>query len=245
MTLNIETKIIHGYEVMNAASLEDYEEWVDSVNGKTETTIFRGQKKDYSLLPNICRKGEPESLLINERALLTEFKNKAPRCLQVVPKTDAEWLVVAQHHGLHTRLLDWSSNPYVALWFALQKTDLLSRPEVWVLNALKEDVITGKENSRPFSGNRTKVFKSSFNLPRLNAQEGWFTIFKHVENSSKGFVGLEKNQLMRQRISKVRIQNNAIKRIVKQLNAMGYNKDSLIPDIDKVAKSIQSTILGM
>jgi hypothetical protein len=195
-------------------------------------------------LPNICRKGEPQSLLKNERALLTEFKKEAPRCLQVVPDTDIEWLVVAQHHGLHTRLLDWSSDPYVALWFAINNSDILSKPEVWIMNPLKEDVITNKEKPRPFSGSRTKVFKSSFNLPRLNAQKGWFTVFKHIEKSSKGFVGLEKNQLMRKRISKVCIQLHNIKEILKQLDVMDYNKDNLIPDIDKVASSIQSNILG-
>lgn len=242
--LTLETKKIHGYEVHNTSTLEGFEEWVDKVKGKTETTIYRGQKRDYSLLPNICRKGEPKELLINERALLTKFKKEAPRCLQIVPKTDAEWLVVAQHHGLHTRLLDWSADPYVALWFALRNTDLFSLPEVWVMNPLEKDVIEDTDNSRPFSGTRTKVFKSSFNLPRLNAQKGWFTLFKHVENSSKGFVGLERNQQMRKRISKVHIQARCAKQIFQQLNVMGYNEDSLVPDIDKVAQSIQSAVLG-
>ena len=244
MPLNKQSSKIRGYETYNASSLGDFEGWIDIVQGKTETTIYRGQKNNYSLLPNICRKGESKSLLINERALLTAFKKQAPRCLQVVPDTDIEWLVVAQHHGLHTRLLDWSSDPYVALWFAIQNADILSKPEVWVMNPLKDDVITNKEKPRPFSGNRTKVFKSSFNLPRLNAQKGWFTVFKHIESSSKGFVGLEKNQLMRKRISKVCIQFHNIKDILKQLDVMGYNKDNLIPDIDKVASTIQSNILG-
>ena len=244
MPLNTQSNKIQGYKVYNASSLGDFEEWVDNVKDKTNTTIYRGQKNNYSLLPNICREGEPESLLINERALLTAFKKEAPRCLQIVPETDIEWLVVAQHHGLHTRLLDWSFDPYVSLWFALQSSDLVSNPEVWVMNALKEDVITNKEKPRPFSGSRTKVFKSSFNLPRLRAQKGCFTVFKHIENSSKGFVGLERNQLMRKRISKVCIQTHNVKQIIGQLEAMGYNKDRLIPDIDEVASSIQSEILN-
>ncbi len=245
MTLINETTKIHGHVVQNADTLEGFEEWVGEVKDKTDTTIYRGQRKDYPLLPNICREGEPELLLINERALLTKFKKDAARCLQIVPKTDWEWMVVAQHHGLHTRLIDWSFNPYVALWFALEKHKKEgSRPEVWVMNPLKEDVIGRFENTLPFSGKRTKVFKSSFNIPRLIAQESWFVLFKHIENSRKGFVALERNQKLRKRIRRIRIQKRAAGEIIKQLNVMGYNRHTLFPDIDKVAKLVQSKIIG-
>jgi len=244
MTLNKETNKIHGHIIHNTSSLEGFEQWVDKVKDKTDTTIFRGQRKDYTLLPNICREGEPELLLINERALLTEFKKEASRCLQVIPKNDSEWLVVAQHHGLHTRLIDWSYDPYAALWFALEKSKQNdSRPEVWVMNPLKKDVIDDLKHAKPFYGERTKVFKSSFDIPRLKAQKGCFVLFKHVESSSKGFVPLEKNKQLRERLERVRIQNHATARILKQLNAMGYDRDILFPDIDKVAASVQAKIL--
>jgi len=213
------------------------------VQGKTDTTIYRGQRKDYPLLPSICRDGETDLLLVNERALLTLFKKKAACCLQVVPKNDWEWLVVAQHHGIKTRLIDWSYDPYVALWFALEKSNLNdSRPEVWVMNPLKEDVIEDLENTRPFSGKRTKVFHSSFGIPRLNAQKGCFILFKHTENRPKGFVPLEENQQLRKRVGRVRIQSHSAERIMKQLKAMGYDRDTLFPDIDKVAKVVQQEV---
>ena len=245
MVLNIETTQIHGHIVHNTSSLEGFEEWVNEVKEKTDTTIYRGQRKYYPLLPNICRDSKADLLLVNERALLTTFKKKALRCLQVEPKNDWEWLVVAQHHGLHTRLIDWSYDPYVALWFALEKAKRNdSRPEVWVMNPLKEDVIDDLEKTRPFSGKRTKVFNSEFGIPRLKAQKGCFVLFKHIENTRNGFVPLENNKQLRKRVSRVRIQNNSVIRIRNQLNAMGYNKDYLFPDINEVAKLVQLEVLN-
>lgn len=245
MALNKETQFIHGHPVWNATSLEDFEEWVDSVKDRTETTIFRGQRKDYNLLPNISRNDNAGNLLVQERALLARFKKEAPRCLQIVPRNDWEWLVVAQHHGLYTRLLDWTYDPYVALWFALEKAAKKdSRPEVWVMNPLADDVIDSFEHSRPFSGKRTKIFKPSFDIPRVRAQKGCFTLFKYVEKSEKGFVPLERNKYLRRRFERVRIAKRVATTIIAQLKAMDYTRSIMYPDIDEVARRVQSKVLG-
>ena len=130
--LQIETTKIHGHTVHNTPSFEGFQKWVDLVKDKTETTIFRGQRKDYPLLPNICCSIEQTELLENEREMFRLFKKEAAPCLKVSPENDWEWLAVAQHHGLLTRLLDWTFDPYVELWFALEKALLVkdSRPEV-------------------------------------------------------------------------------------------------------------------
>ncbi len=111
------------------------------------------------------------------------------------------------------------------------------------MNPLKKDVLKKLNSSRPFSGERTRVFKPSFSIPRLAAQKGCFVLFKHVENSKKGFVALERNQQLRKRIQRVRIQNHAVTEIMKQLKAMGYDRSKLFPDIDKVVKSVQAQVL--
>ena len=53
--------------------------------------------------------------------MLDEFKRKAVGFISKQPRNDFEWLFIMQHYGAPTRLLDWSTNALVALYFALQK----------------------------------------------------------------------------------------------------------------------------
>ncbi len=75
--------------------------------------IFRGYSKQDQLVPNIIR----HNLVDQENALLFEFERSANQYINTSNPVD--FMSYAQHYGLATRLLDFTYNPFVALFFAL------------------------------------------------------------------------------------------------------------------------------
>ena len=90
--------------------------WVPGLNRYRSPFAFRGvADASWSLETSLIRLGGPIDLL--ERHLLRNFRKYA---YSHVKERDSLWfwLTFAQHHGLPTRLLDWTYSPYVALHFA-------------------------------------------------------------------------------------------------------------------------------
>ena len=76
---------------------------------------------DFELIPKIGRrrKGGQQLSTSSEKYVLKLFKQRTIPHLIRGPADEWEWLSLAQHHGLPTRLLDWTRNPLVALYFAV------------------------------------------------------------------------------------------------------------------------------
>ncbi len=107
--------------------------WNSELKRFRSPMAYRGlNKADYNLVTSLNRLDKYADNL--ESHLLRNFKKYAHRDV-VEQDTDWHWLSVAQHHGLPTRLLDWTYSPYVALHFAtanLEHFDIDGA--IWVVN---------------------------------------------------------------------------------------------------------------
>ena len=99
-----------------SALLREIEYQLTLARSQTSPLWFRGcTNKDYSLVPSLWR---PPYELKHEQALINAFKQNAVQFLGHRPNSEWEWIFLARHHTVPTRLLDWTESPLVGLYFA-------------------------------------------------------------------------------------------------------------------------------
>jgi hypothetical protein len=137
--------------------------------------LFRGvaDAVNHQLIPKVGRTAARYSPAA-EQVLFTIFKRRAAQFIPVSGLSDWDLLALAQHHGLPTRLLDWSKNPLVAAYFAVSSFPEGSNARVYALQGSALDDAEVGEN--PLAISKLTAFFSSAVAPRIVAQRGLFTV---------------------------------------------------------------------
>jgi hypothetical protein len=192
------------------------------------TYVFRGVSnlEAFKLISRVGR--SPLYDALREKSLLDEFKKRATPYLKIQPANEWDWLAIAQHHGLPTRLLDWSTSPLVAAYFAVNGDKEHSNTDAAVYGISTTCFREAEENLDPLSlGPPVQLLFPRHITPRIAAQSGVFTV--HPEPQTP----FTHNELHRFVISK------ELKSLFRQsLSLYGLHAGALFPDLEGQAELI-------
>jgi hypothetical protein len=264
---------------VRVSSVEEYLNQIDQAyntlgntsQGTTNELWFRGQvRKDFTLLPSIGR--PPINNATLEDAYLSKFESMAIPYVQNLPAfplpagvpTYWSWLVMMQHYGVPTRLLDWTRAALAALYFATNPDDpgvtLGVDGTVWVLNPtilnqafifnpnLKPGYIPNMEEpfftekfgpgSQFLDNLKPAAAIAPVNNPNILAQEGVFLVYPLKKN----LIPLENFEDASNYLIKICIASDQFTFIQNQLQHYGVTRLSLFPDISNIAREINNQV---
>ncbi len=209
---------------------------INIVGAYPDFLLFRGQNKDFRLIPKLGRESNHRFEII-EKNLIEEIKRRGDRLIKAGTLNDWELIVYAQHYGLATRLLDWTTNPLIALWFACQSSNSNDNAYIYTLKYSEFNLVDIKKDKNPFKIHKTKIFKPNLNNDRIIAQNGWFTIHS-IKNQSNKIIPLDEEVEFQDQIWQIEIPALSKFEILGKLNILGINHETIYPGIEGTCRYI-------
>jgi hypothetical protein len=221
----------HGERSLTVASFAEFARYVESE--APSDAIFRGHaKKSWELVPEVHRReaivaDNNEARVRAEQEMLREFKRQTRSHLLYPPKDDWEWLALARHYAMPTRLLDWTENAAAALFFAVEYPNGGGDSAVWCSERPAE-VDTEKT---PFEVDHIYLYEPPHIAPRITAQSACFTA--HPTD----YIG--KRYPWRRELVKLVIPARSRVQMRATLRAHGVHRASLFPEPAGIADEIR------
>jgi hypothetical protein len=216
---------------------------------------FRGERDErwplYSSLSRYFQNFSvaPAAWPEQEGRILRIFKRKAHQFLEQPPDgdDDFQWLALMQHHGAPTRLIDFTWSPYVAAFFALERT--LGDGVVWAMNPARIDSSRAPKPSRMdprrprnfaryfVKGNHRFIWMGEPHTMnrRLIAQSGTFAVPGVLDIPMEDILS---NPDQEELLAKF-VMTHAVREVgMRELYRMNITPATLFPDLDGLARSM-------
>jgi FRG domain-containing protein len=229
---------------------------------------FRGsQNSRWVLVPKLYRHKAPvRDLLEREDEIREEFVRRAPSLTAYNPRNAWEWYFLMQHYAAPTRLLDWTEDPQIGLYFAVKDGEGYHNAAVWVLDpwrlnklVLGDDEVLppgsdGLSDSdilkyKPWLPDRfdakqrlkkklpVAIFPNQFDR-RIAAQRSCFTVHGAEIGS------LERLFPRSQKLfAKIVIPARAIEKVREELEDYAVDEATIYPDLEGLGKSVSRWLI--
>jgi hypothetical protein len=226
--------------------------------GQEQPLWFRGHlDAGWLLTPKLYR---PDFIGADESEIRHEFKSRALQLIQGrLPADKWEWYFLMQHYGVPTRLLDWTENALIALFFAVENHPLNCDAAIWALDPtwLNKRLRRGIEGAMlpdwseaqsylpeleaAFAGTKVRAgLPAAIEPPhvyrRLAAQSSRFVIFGTTQNLMRTKAARRPDR----HVGSILIPKNRIRSLQDDLVNCGINAASVYPDFVGLSQEICS-----
>lgn len=215
--------------------VQDLVDLVDRIEQKG--FLYRGQSKhEYGLTPSLGRyagkaKERDFDLDFKCEHALSIFQSELPEYYGKQLNSEMELLALAQHHGLPTKLIDWSLSPLIALYFAVEK-NLSQDAALFVLDTNKAELKWFHDRNYQHQKEDeldSFIYMPRHVTPRLKSQQGVFTYHKNYQ----------KDQGSLEFITKYIIPGKDVSSIRFQLLCLGITEKVIYSDLDGFCRDLR------